>query len=148
MEELGANCCSLCHRVSSPFRFGPNVSAVALPSQNEIIPDGTKAVVTGWGATSEGGSVSDTLQKVILPIVPNIRCNLTYNGEITDRMLCAGFIDGRRDACQGDSGGPLVANNKLHGIVSWGNGCGLPKFPGVYSRVATLRNWISSNSGV
>ncbi|XP_068083872.1 trypsin-1-like [Anabrus simplex] len=135
-------------RVASPFRFGPNVRAVALPSQNEVIPGGTKTVVTGWGATSEGGSVSDTLQKVILPIVPNILCNLAYNGEITDRMLCAGFIDGRRDACQGDSGGPLVANGKLHGIVSWGRGCARPTLPGVYARVARLRNWISSNSGV
>jgi secreted trypsin-like serine protease len=47
---------------------------------------------------------------------------------------------------QGDSGGPLVANNRLVGIVSWGEGCGLPQFPGVYTKVSEVRNWIAANA--
>lgn len=63
-------------------------------------------------------------------------------------MLCAGDIYGGRDACQGDSGGPLVSNNILVGVVSWGNGCGGRRKPGVYTDVSLLRDWITNSSGV
>lgn len=51
-------------------------------------------------------------------------------------------------ACQGDLGGPLVAFDAETrkpiqvGIVSWGKGCALPDFPGVYSRVIAAREMI------
>jgi trypsin len=49
---------------------------------------------------------------------------------------------------KGDSGGPLVANKKLVGVVSFGYGCAVPNYPGVYSRVASVRDWIAKNSNV
>lgn len=54
-------------------------------------------------------------------------------------------------ACAGDSGGPLIANFKngiLLGVVSWGKGCGLAHFPGVYSDVRASRKWIHSITGI
>lgn len=47
-----------------------------------------------------------------------------------------------KDACFGDSGGPLAINGTLEGIVSFGIGCADRLFPGVYSRVAVVRDWI------
>ncbi|XP_067004201.2 trypsin-1-like [Anabrus simplex] len=135
-------------RVSSPFSFGSNVAAVGLPSQNEEVSSGTNVVVTGWGATSEGGWSASTLQQVTVPVVSNSECNAAYGGGITDRMICAGYTAGGKDACQGDSGGPLVGDGKLQGVVSWGYGCARPNYPGVYSRVASVRDWIKTNSGV
>lgn len=64
----------------------------------------------------------------------------------------SGTDDGSIDACKGDSGGPLVcqdANNKTYiwGIVSWGENCGKPDFPGVYTKVANYFDWISHHVG-
>jgi trypsin len=60
-------------------------------------------------------------------------------------MVCAGLNTGGKDSCQGDSGGPLVDSSKrLIGIVSWGNGCALANYAGVYARVGALRTWIDS----
>ena len=58
-----------------------------------------------------------------------------------------GFEEGGKDACQGDSGGPLICEEQnkkvLHGIVSYGAGCALPKSPGVYTRITKYFDWIA-----
>lgn len=60
-------------------------------------------------------------------------------------MICAGRMhSGGIDSCQGDSGGPMVdkKSRQLIGIVSSGYRCAYPKFPGVYTKVSVLRDWI------
>lgn len=77
---------------------------------------------------------------------------------LTDTMICAGVKAGGRDSCYGDSGGPLVAmidgKPTQLGIVSWGEGpadsevkCGHQDVYGVYSRVASFKDWIQSHTG-
>ncbi|CAG7717861.1 unnamed protein product [Allacma fusca] len=131
---------------------GPIVPA-CLPASNSNSFAGVTATVAGWGATSQGSSVSSVLRKVEVPVISNRDCNTQtkYPNKITDNMLCAGFLEsGGRDSCQGDSGGPLIINNggrkTLIGIVSWGYGCAQPKAPGVYTRVSKYPDWILANT--
>ena len=112
-------------------------------------------VVTGWGSTSSGGSTSEDLLKVTVTMqYPNscVDSSLYTDSEITDNMLCAGVPEGGQDACQGDSGGPLIVYDNdqawLAGIVSWGQGCGLADYPGVYTRVAKFDRWIRDQIGL
>jgi trypsin len=63
-------------------------------------------------------------------------------------MICAAVAGGGKDACQGDSGGPLAVEGVLVGIVSWGVGCAEPLYPGVYSNVATLKSFVTQQTGV
>jgi hypothetical protein len=110
--------------------------------------------VTGWGVTTAGGHPSSTLQRVgILAIDPNA-CRAAYTDRITDTMFCAGIPAEGKDSCQGDSGGPLFQANDddparftQYGIVSWGEGCGRPDRPGVYTSVAKMKAWIDSSMG-
>ncbi|KAG8201094.1 hypothetical protein JTE90_028764 [Oedothorax gibbosus] len=103
------------------------------------------ATVIGWGATSDGGSVSTDLQSADVDLISHDDC-LDYYDYLSDSMMCAGFPDGEIDACQGDSGGPLIQIRSgvvyLIGIVSWGIGCAEPDHPGVYTNVAKFNAWI------
>lgn len=83
----------------------------------------------------------------------------TMRDPLTPNMICAGIPSGARDACNGDSGGPLFMTGEggpvQVGIVSWGEGpldsniaCGHENAYGVYTRVSSVRDWISEKSGV
>ena len=114
---------------------------------------GSNSWVTGWGSLSSGGYFPNQLYEVEVPIITNSLCNDVshYNGQITENMMCAGLSDGGKDACQGDSGGPLVVRIdgewQLVGIVSWGDGCADPQYPGVYTRVSNFTGWAISYTG-
>lgn len=106
--------------------------------------------VSGWGNLSgrKNSRMSDILQKVDVPLVAKNTCNYLHKGQITDRMLCAGYPDGGKDSCLGDSGGPLVIKDpagrmKQIGVVSWGEGCALPNYPGIYAKVNSVIDWIN-----
>lgn len=127
------------------------IMPVASPADDAIVATGVPAVVTGWGATSEGGSTSTELREATVPIVTNTQCDSAY-GLITDNMLCAGYAEGGVDSCQGDSGGPLVVPDeeqswKLAGVVSFGYGCARARFYGVYTRVSNYVAWMEEEIG-
>ncbi|KAG8227074.1 hypothetical protein J437_LFUL007411, partial [Ladona fulva] len=132
-------------KLHRPFDFGPGIHAISLPNSNESVEVGTLADVSGWGTTHEEGALPEYLNHVEVEVLDSEECTKGY-GKITERMICAGSPG--RDSCQGDSGGPLVEDDKLIGIVSFGNGCARPDYPGVYTNVSALRDWIKENIGI
>lgn len=87
--------------LESPLNTEPaTVSIIPLPMQGAAVSTGITANVAGWGALCEKCPGITTLQYVGLPVLSNRDCNLMYGDAITAGMLCAGFIEGGRDACQ------------------------------------------------
>lgn len=134
-------------KLSAPLKMG---AAISLAAANAEIPVDFTVRVSGWGATTEGGAGSEDLLFVDVPAVTNETCNKpeSYDGRVTDQMLCAGKSTGGFDSCQGDSGGPAVAEITddgftLVGVVSWGTGCARPLFYGIYTRVSTISEWVT-----
>ncbi|MCP3851208.1 MAG: serine protease [Gammaproteobacteria bacterium] len=108
---------------------------------------GHMATIIGLGVLSNDGPLSSVLYKANVPIVSNAVCAKSYDSyEITSSMLCAGYSYGGVDSCQGDSGGPLfvISNGQRvqAGIVSWGIGCALPSYYGVYTHTSALVSFI------
>ncbi|XP_012344846.1 trypsin-like [Apis florea] len=136
--------------LSTPLKISPTTKPITLADSTTSIEIGKNAVVTGWGYLSVNkNSISDILQILTLPIVDQKACEIIFNGinTVTEIMICAGGLSGK-DSCYGDSGGPLVYNNVQIGIVSWGKECASDKFPGVYTRVSAIRDWIREKAGV
>jgi secreted trypsin-like serine protease len=111
---------------------------------------GTVARVYGWGDTTGQGTYSTTLRSAPVTVFADTVCEHAYPGStdgtyVPATMMCAGASGGGRDACQGDSGGPLVVADRLVGLVSWGSGCALAAYPGVYTRVSAVAALVTAH---
>ncbi|XP_018011241.1 serine protease filzig [Hyalella azteca] len=134
-----------------PVKFALHILPICLPDTDEDFA-GQVGSVTGWGATSFGGSYARKLNEVRLPILRNDECQSWYRQvwpfkKIAPEYICAGFKSGGKDACAGDSGGPLSVRRAdgrwvLVGIISHGIKCAYPNLPGIYMRVSHYKPWI------
>jgi trypsin len=116
-------------------------------------PD-TLLTAIGWGRVYSGGPASPKLLEVKLPIYNYQQCSVDYakyDDEVyDDKMICAGYPEGKKGSCQGDSGGPIFkyvdGKQILVGITSFGRGCARPNLPGIYTRASNYAAWIKKNA--
>jgi V8-like Glu-specific endopeptidase len=142
--------------------FPTNLIRAKLPDatvMQAVAKPGDPVTTLGWGATSQGGSGTTSLREVTIPVVSDTTCAASYNGStaasnlklVPAVQICAGLAAGGKDSCQGDSGGPLIApyNGSIYsiGVVSYGKGCALANYYGVYSETAAMVSWINSTIG-
>lgn len=126
---------------------------------------GASLFSAGWGDTSphilgKGRKARPNyppeMYQVGLPAVGTGACREMYDKKKgstnvdLELMICAGKAG--VDSCFGDSGGPLFAVTPsgeyvLVGVVSKGTGCADGRFPGIYTRVSVLNDWIVSQTG-
>ncbi|XP_021140881.2 transmembrane protease serine 13 isoform X1 [Columba livia] len=150
-------------KLSRPLTLSAQVRPACLPMYGQRFQTGRSCFITGFGKTRENEGVSRSacsscladntspkLREAEVKLIDYKICNSdkVYEGYLTPRMMCAGYLQGGKDACQGDSGGPLVCEDNgrwyVAGVTSWGTGCGQKNKPGVYTRVTKLLSWIYS----
>ncbi|WP_254878871.1 trypsin-like serine protease [Streptomyces sp. NA04227] len=109
--------------------------------------------IAGWGADAKGERQRHLL-KATVPFVDDATCEKAYGDKLKPTTeLCAGYVGkGGIDSCQGDSGGPMFRKDEAGalvqvGIVSWGQGCGDPKYPGIYTDVSHFAEEIAEAAG-
>ena len=151
-------------RLSSDLDLsGTNRAAIQLPFSVDADAwpaRDTAVTATGWGCTDVLGfedscsNYPDALRSVGLSVQasPGDWQCAEVIGYWSPLMMCAGTAGGGADTCSGDSGGPLVVGEGssalLAGITSWGEGCGLAGYPGVYTRVTAYVDWVSAQTGI
>ncbi|WP_436843250.1 S1 family peptidase [Streptomyces narbonensis] len=132
-------------KLASPITSVPTLKIAETTAYNS----GT-FTVAGWGATREGGAQQRYLRKATVPFVSDADCQDAYGSSLVPgEEICAGYNEGGVDTCQGDSGGPMFRKDNAGawiqvGIVSWGEGCARPGYPGVYTEVSTFAAAIKS----
>ncbi|XP_065393592.1 brain-specific serine protease 4 isoform X3 [Macaca fascicularis] len=140
-------------RLEHSIQFSERVLPICLPDASIHLPPNTHCWISGWGSIQDGVPLPhpQTLQKLKVPIIDSEVCSRLYwrgagHEAITEDMLCAGYLEGERDACLGDSGGPLMCQVDgawlLAGIISWGEGCAERNRPGVYISLSAHRSWV------
>ncbi|XP_057717317.1 serine protease 33-like [Corythoichthys intestinalis] len=138
--------------LSTPVIYTDFIKPVCLAEASSTFFDGTESWVTEWGDI--GFNVSQPsgqdLKGMKVPVLGNRQCFCDYSGliEITDNMICSGLREGGKGNCQVDSGSPMVTKQGpvwiQIGVVSFGAGCVLQEFPGIYARVSRYQEWISN----
>ena len=151
--------------ITEELQWSPLVKPICLiPNcMSEIKPrENLTCLVAGWGSDrvsygmGDERMMTDTLKKQALPVIHRSYCQSALSTRpylsrfiLTAQMTCAGFPKGGVDDCQTDSGAPLVCktttdkNYYLHGISSFGFGCGLPaNYYRVFARPCSITEWI------
>ena len=121
-----------------------DIQLVRLNTFDSIPTDAQIVTYLGWGVTSVDSPDppgSDVPLEVDAFVVSNLICsasqgvylglNQSYEGYITENMICTLAYDEEADSCQRDSGGPEVikgfsstgADDILVGVISWGKCC-------------------------
>uniref|UniRef100_A0A8C0J9I4 Peptidase S1 domain-containing protein n=1 Tax=Chelonoidis abingdonii TaxID=106734 RepID=A0A8C0J9I4_CHEAB len=84
----------LAHPVQPDAYVQPVPLPIACPAAS------TSCVVSGWGNILSDVFSPYNLQCINIPILSNAECEGSYPRMITSTMLCAGYLDGGKDACQ------------------------------------------------
>mmetsp|Transcript_376 Transcript_376/g.939 ORF Transcript_376/g.939 Transcript_376/m.939 type:complete len:464 (+) Transcript_376:102-1493(+) len=126
-------------------------SILVLSDNDNDLKAANEIHILGLGI-DDTGNIADQLRDATVETFSDEDCLAAYGpvtdfGVNSDNMFCAGIpVEGGIDSCSGDSGGPAVRKSgnthTLVGVTSWGEGCALPGYPGVYARVPAAIDWI------
>lgn len=84
-------------------------------------------------------------------MIPNDVCIRRHESAnqffVHNSTLCT-FIGYGAGTFHGDSGGGLAIDNKLVGILSWGNPNNIKNKPDQFTRLSEFTNWIEKKTGI
>jgi secreted trypsin-like serine protease len=138
-----------------------NIAPIRLAgaAQDPLERPGRLVKIAGWGNTikqpprgGNGGYYPDRMRVARVPIVSDAAARKAYGPAYVGTLMVAAGKGGK-DACDGDSGGPMFARmgGKSYqiGITSFGKGCAVRAYPGVYTEVnaGSVRRFIVNAAG-
>merc|ERR1712198_161752 len=87
-------------KLKGSIEYSDAVQPICLPAKTQEWDEDDMFLVSGWGAKKEGGGTPDKLHQVMVPYYNNDKCNSLrfYKGSIHDKVICAGYPKGRKDA--------------------------------------------------
>ncbi len=149
--DTSANDVALLHLVAPA---GVTPIALTVEGDDRYEADGAPVVVAGWGSELPliglVPPLGTRMKQAALAVVDDGAC--TQDNDAATQVCAEALL---KDSCQGDSGGPLFATTggggRIQvGVVSYGQGCAIPFFPGVYSEVnsASIRSFIRFTASI
>uniref|UniRef100_F6ZJP1 Serine protease 53 n=1 Tax=Ornithorhynchus anatinus TaxID=9258 RepID=F6ZJP1_ORNAN len=135
--------------LSQPVVLGPTLRPLCLPYASHRLPEGGR----GWalGRVPHGAGF-DWPQAVPVTILGHLACNRLdaapggQGGPILPEMVCGSALE-EMPRCEALSGAPLVHEVRgtwfLAGLHSFGNSCGGPTGPGVFTSASAHEDWVS-----
>ncbi|XP_022088735.1 uncharacterized protein LOC110978224 [Acanthaster planci] len=141
-------------KLAEPVAYTNHVRPVCLDTAAEDFDNSSLCYVAGWGLTNYTAAVSTNRQQELeIRLVSRQDCirslqQIDFYSLVTDNMICAEGLDGQ-SPCRGDSGGALVCRNQYGvwfevGIISLSFACSSERYPGVYARISSYIDFISS----
>ncbi|KAK5868358.1 hypothetical protein PBY51_009384 [Eleginops maclovinus] len=135
-------------RLSKPLHItaSSDIGAVCLPNVGVYVSAPQKGWITEFSRTVNTGAPHLMEAQVSLVDAANCNRSVSYNGRITQDMLCATEADEGINMCHTDSGGPMVSLKDgvwwLIGDNIWGEHCNEQNRPRVYGSVTYFLDWI------
>jgi len=122
------------------------------PSASTSYVENPNCYITGWGETTPGGPLSDSLLRISTDVLQPLHCEGRLNRTILPTETCAfDEVTRTETACHGDMGGPLgcVVNAQFYvaGIGSIVHPNCDARFPQVYTNIPRYVDWIRTVTG-
>nr|XP_022906689.1 trypsin-2-like [Onthophagus taurus] len=153
-EPLNNDLCIL--NIEPGIKKSKHIKASKFPTKSifkELVDNGkcTNAIVMSFGLQNRKRKLVSHLNKNYNPHlqctslqVMNLKdCYNLFGEMITESVFCARDAEKGKDACQGDSGGPLMCKGFQIGVVSAGIGCGIPLYPGLFTRIDIYEDFMN-----
>lgn len=108
---------------------------------------GLQTKMVGWGEVVRGRRAIEAPLEIDLPLYDAEKCSQIHKGKVDARLeLCAGNDVGNHDAHYFSNGSPLLVKKGdafiLAGVFAWAETYDAEYYPNVYTRIATMRDWI------
>ncbi|XP_074095955.1 LOW QUALITY PROTEIN: trypsin-6-like [Cotesia typhae] len=129
--------------VETLFVFDKTRQPVLLFDKGEQVEVNSFGSVAGFGLT-ESEIYPQNLSSISIPIMLKNKCDELYDSlhGLHQGQFCAGYEEGGLGFCAGDIGSPFVVNGRAAGLATNFSGCGLPKYPRIFTNISYYRSWI------
>jgi trypsin len=135
-------------RTNVPIRFSPIIRSIALGA--DFVQPGATVTISGYGMSSHlHNSVGANLNFIRKQVLTNFDCisRLNSNGQNGNLVFGNNFCtyNGVGQGICGNAGSPIVISDRVVGINSWDEFCGLG-LPDIHTRVSNHRSWFMDNT--